>query len=312
MEKEPYRPGLSQDRTLVDQLKELQKNPNSLVFAALGERYRTKGLVRQGLEILDEGLAKHPEFAPALVAKARCLFDLRRYADCLEIVEGVLRRNPENIKAEKLRAELFQRLGQKRAAIGALTRVIGLVPNDRSAHKALEELKNLDVEAPQKGASVFPAFSTDMPDVRGELRDFEVRSVGDTRISELPEADDTVGIEIRQKPEAKLADSVADSWDEEDEAEASPIGGDITFATKTVAELYLRQGLEEKAKRVVEMMLRKTPGDAWALETLRKFSISSGKNKVSQAKRTQLMLKAQYLERMLARVQSVKRANYYS
>lgn len=305
MEKEPYRPGLSQDKTLVAELKELQKRPNSLVFASLAERYRTKGLARQALEILEEGLTKHPEFAPALVVKARCCFDLRRYADCLEILEGVLRRNPENIKAEKLRAEVFQRLGQKQAAIGALTRVIGLVPMDREAHKALEELRNLNEARVEMQAVRTADFASIPPSPsRGELKDFEVRSIAESQIFATGVVPETTPAVANLKQ-----DEVADSWNEEDEAAAGPFE-DNTFATRTVAELYLRQGLQDKAKRVLALMLHKDASDDWARETLQKLSATNDKTRSSQAQRTQLMLKAQYLERLLVRVQSAKRASY--
>lgn len=316
MEKEPYRPGLSKDATLVEQLKELQRNPNSLVFAALGERYRTKGLVRQALEILEEGLSLHPDFASGMVAKARCYFDLRRYADCLDLLEQVLLRNPENIRAEKLRSEVFQRLGQRKAAIGALTRVVSLMPNDRAAVKALEELENLEFP-PAEASVVLQHASNDAPGVRGQLEDFRIRSAGEAELSAgIGIASTVKTVEIineNQNPAARSEgndtaqmDAVAEGWSDEDEA-GSESFGDITFATRTIADLYLRQGLKEKAKKVLQLMAERDPNDAWAKETLQKLLPSSGNNIAPQAKRTQLMLKAQYLERLIARVQSVKR-----
>lgn len=289
MEKEPYRPGLSKDSTLVKLLKEYQEKPNSLVFAALAERYRSKGLVRQALEICNEGLEKHSDFSAGLIVKARCFFDLRRYADCLGLLEKILRQNPENIKAEKLRAEVFQRLGQKRAAIGSFTRIISLMPSDRDAIKSLELLEDFDVSEPISIGGIVHASTDEKP--AGRLMDFQVQSVGDAKIDESPRF-------FIDKIAAEAA------WEEE-----SPMG-DSTFATKTVAELYLRQGLKEKAKKIIEMMLQRDAKDIWASETLEKLSASSVNKVDLQARRTQLMVKAQYLERLLARVQSYKRLTY--
>ncbi|MGZ3706566.1 MAG: hypothetical protein ACXWP1_12550, partial [Bdellovibrionota bacterium] len=60
MEREPYRPGLVRNQNLVQQLKELQKNPRSLVFVTLADNYRAEGLPHQALDILDEGMLFHP------------------------------------------------------------------------------------------------------------------------------------------------------------------------------------------------------------------------------------------------------------
>src|SRR6218665_1023734 len=116
---EPYKPGLVRNRGLLQQLKEFQRNPRSLIFVALADSYRQEGLPHQALEILEEGLAYHPGLASALIAKARCLFELRRYAEALAEPQAATRTNPQNLKAFKLQAEIYVRLGQRKAAIRA-------------------------------------------------------------------------------------------------------------------------------------------------------------------------------------------------
>jgi hypothetical protein len=49
---EPYKPGLVRNRGLIEQLKEFQRNPRSLVFVSLAESYRAEGLPHQALDIL--------------------------------------------------------------------------------------------------------------------------------------------------------------------------------------------------------------------------------------------------------------------
>jgi tetratricopeptide (TPR) repeat protein len=101
VEQEPYKPGLVRNANLVEQLKELQKNPRSLVFVSLAEAYRAENLPHQALEILEEGLAHYPALASAVIAKARCLFDLRRFGEAASVCREILVHNPENIKANK-------------------------------------------------------------------------------------------------------------------------------------------------------------------------------------------------------------------
>lgn len=296
MDKEPYRPGLSQDVRLVNQLEELEKNPNSLIFASLAERFRQNGLTKQAIEIIDEGLERHPDFGSALVVKARCLFDLRRFADCLAILDQVLEENPENIKAEKLRSDLYLRLGQKQAALVSLDKVLRLAPSDRDAQKKRKELGLLAIPAEPKEPLPIQAKP-------GELRDFQVLEFDSGRA--LPKL-----AELVEAAPPETIDKIAEEWTEEDEAASdeddSPFQG-TTFATRTVAELYLRQGLKAKAAKILDAMLAKDPNDSWARETLKKLSPSSDNTGSKPVRRTELMLKAQRLERLLARVQLMKR-----
>ncbi|MGZ3655450.1 MAG: tetratricopeptide repeat protein, partial [Bdellovibrionota bacterium] len=179
MEREPYRPGLVRNQNLVQQLKELQKNPRSLVFVTLADNYRAEGLPHQALDILDEGMLFHPGLASALISKARCLFDLRRFAEASSVCRDILAANPANIKAQKLQADIFVRLGQRRAAIRALTKVVSLFPQDREAVKALEELEGLEtgvIVPPEK----LSRASTDAPPVLGRIDDFQVGSFSES------------------------------------------------------------------------------------------------------------------------------------
>jgi tetratricopeptide (TPR) repeat protein len=306
MDKEPYKPGLSRDSRLVTQLEELEKNPNSLIFASLAERFRQNGLIRQAIEIIDEGLERHPDFGTALVVKARCLFDLRRFADCLALLDRVLKQNPENIKAEKLRFDLYLRLGQKMAAQASIGRVLKLAPTDKDAIKKRSEL-GLAFSLDKSKVSQATDHNDNTPlkkidsHEHGELKDFQVLEHESSR-NVLPAAVESVP--------TLSSDQLAEGWSEEDEAAAdsqeSPFQG-ATFATRTVAELYLRQGLKVKAIKILEAMLLKEPNDSWARETLKKLSPSNDNNEIKPVRRTELMLKAQRLERLLVRVQSLKR-----
>lgn len=327
MEIEPFKIGLSQDQTLVKQLKEWEQNPKSLVFAALADRYRIQGLVRQALEILDEGLAVHPGFGSALVVKARCFFDQRRYADCLGLLHEVLRENPENVRAEKLRAEVYTRLGQRRAALGSLTRTLALVPGDKDTLKALKELQELPKTTKKTNDSLSqfragfapPEPVRDIPS-SGKFADFQVTNTqnvawrnAEANSSTHVAASTAAVAAAPAKPQAEpalapapAAEPLEDSLDDSEDEEINPLGG-ITFATRTVAELYLRQGLVEKAKRILEVMRERSPADPWVQETLEKISPNSVRKSESQSSRLRLMLRARALERMLANVQAASR-----
>ncbi len=288
MEREPYQPGLVRNESLVQQLKELQKNPRSLVFVSLAELYRAENLPHQALEILEEGLAFHPHLASAILSKARCLFDLRRFGEAAAVCKEILGTNPANIKAHKLQADICIRLGQRRAAIRALTQVVLLYPQDREAVKALEELENLETGTVVSTKRLSRA-SVDSAPPPGRIDDFQVGSFSES-LAAIP----------FEKSEYPAVVEVVSPLAEEDE------GSEPTFATRTIAELYLRQGLKQKAARVLRKILDEDPGNGWARETLQELG-SDGivlpvRKPEMNSRRAALTAQAHVLERLLAQV----------
>lgn len=282
---ERYRPGLGRNGPLVQQLKEFQRNPRSLVFATLAESYRQEGLAEQALDILEEGLEYHPGLPSALLCRARCLFDLRRYAEALSDVRALLGKNPDNLKAHKLEAEIYVRLGQRKAAIRSLTRVVSLFPQDREAVKALEELENL--ESKQRiPIERLSRASVDTPPAVGKIEEFQVGSFSSSLAQiQVPGTDSSI--------------------EEAEDGEEEP-----TFATRTIAELYLRQGLRRKAIRVLRALLRDDPAHTWARETLQELEsngiVLPASEKV-EPRESSLQRKAQTLEKLLAQVRLLKK-----
>lgn len=293
-EKHSYRPGLARNLPLVQQLKEFQKNPRSLVFVSLAEAYRAEGLCAQALEILEEGLAFHPNLASAVLVRGRCLFDLRRYAEALEVVRGAIAQNPENLKAHKLQAEIYIRLGQRKPAIRSLAKVVMLYPQDVEAVRALEELENLEAKQNVPLAKISRA-SVDLPPAQGRIEEFQVGSFGDS-LAEISR--------VQPKMPSSSVRVTHNASDIDD-------GQEPTFATRTIAELYLRQGLKTKASKVLRKILSEDQGNVWARETLQVLEsdgivlpASSGpKPGPSDA----LAKRASALEQMLARVRLLKR-----
>lgn len=303
MEKEPYRIGLSKNATLTSMLKEYQDDPRSRIFAKLADEYRKQGLIVQAIEIIEEGLEHHPGFSTALLVLAKCHFDKRRYADCLRILEKLLRENSENFRAERLRADVYMRLGQRSAAIASLTRVVEMAPNDREAAKSLEELENIANPAEVALVPNAPA-STDRPpnwqeEPAGEVAEFEVSELGDLWTETLEETNAVI------EAEAKSLES--NDFDAEAEETLTPALADPEFATQTVAELYLRQGLKEKAKQVLEIILKRDPNNSWAKERLATEFGSKESTSTDSNARQNSLVRAQVLERLLKNVRSYRK-----
>lgn len=298
MEKEPFRPGLSRNETLTSLLREYQEDPRSRVFAKLADEYRKQGLVGQAIEIIEEGLEFHPGFSPGLLVMAHCFFDKKRYADSLKVVNKLLTQNPQNFRAERLRADIYLRLGQSSAAIDSLNRIVEMAPRDREAVKLLEELENKeDASAPQIYTNA-PASSDTAIDwpagAQGEISEFQVSDIGNLWEETLQEI-------------AVASERIPDEEASEESASAYSALADPEFATRTVAELYLRQGLKEKAKQVLETILKRDPDNEWAKTRLRE-DFQSNKSGGTPIERQKLMVQAQVLERMLLNLDHYRRS----
>lgn len=312
MEKEPFQLGLSKNQTLTNLLREYQDDPRSRVFAKLADEYRKQGLIAQALEIIDEGLEFHPGFSAGLLVQAQCYFDKRRYADCLKILGKMLRDNSQNYRAERLRSDVYLRLGQRRAAIESLERVLEMVPQDSEVRKHLEELENLEFSTALPVVTNAPASTDRAPapesdwflGSKGEVEEFEVSDLGDLWSETVEHSEAVVDSQLVSENTEENAASGAST-------DSLASLADPEFATCTIAELYLHQGLKEKAKQVLEIILKREPNNEWARE---RFEAEFGNPHPSMtvSKRHDLMVRAQILERLLKNVNSYRKDTKYS
>lgn len=294
-----YKPGLSKDQALIRQLKELQENPASTVFVSLGEAYRQHGMVQEALEICEDGLQYHPGLSSGRLLRARCFFDLKKYGSSLEELRDILEEYPQNYRALKLQTEIFLLLGQQEQAIEALRSLVLAFPQDAAAVQTLKTLENQFVPLPPRLEPGLPAFvSTDSPP--SAIGDFQVTALTGFLAEEIAEEEELLAIEDKSdEPEIMESEEGLDL--------------DPTFATKTIAELYIRQGLRKKAAAVIRKILEQNPSDPWAQSTLQGLegdaisAFSSPTKKVVLGGREKLKDRAQFLANLLKQVQQLRR-----
>lgn len=132
-------------------LKRYQDDPESRIFAPLAEAYRKAGLAREAIEIAQEGVRKHPNFAGGKVALARALFDLKRYDEVIAALSSVIQDVPDNLVAQKLLAESALMVGRLAEALGAYKMYLYFSPQDAEVGKLVQELES---QAYERGALV--------------------------------------------------------------------------------------------------------------------------------------------------------------
>jgi predicted Zn-dependent protease len=137
----------------------LAADTSSRVFLPLAELYRGDARPEDARRILEEGLARHPDFVSALVALAQVLLDLGEESRALEILTRVLTRDPQNMVALRLLAAAAENGDDWPGAVLHLERVVRLEPGDFEAVARLQAARNrlAGGEMPQPTAPAAPA-----------------------------------------------------------------------------------------------------------------------------------------------------------
>ena len=101
-----------------------------------------------------------------LLAKARILSKLRRYAEALEVLYKLIEIKPDYVLAYRDMSNYYERLGQKGKAVTALEDGLKVVPDSRLLQKYYQQLSGKEFVPPAKpavaAASGVPADSSGM------------------------------------------------------------------------------------------------------------------------------------------------------
>ena len=130
--------------------------PQSRLFAPLADLLRQVGRWDDALELLDEGLGRHPDYVSALVIKGRTLLDAGRMDQAREILTRVLGIDGENLVVLRLLTEDARSRQDWEASVPLLEKLVVLDPDDERWADALAEARGFadgDVSAASSDAS---------------------------------------------------------------------------------------------------------------------------------------------------------------
>jgi tetratricopeptide (TPR) repeat protein len=118
-----------------------RENPRSVAFMPLAQAYLASDRVADAIDVLEQGLAVHPDHAEGRLALGRALALLHRWKDAeLELVRAV-KLDRYSQQAFSLLGEILARRGNFDVAVKALTRACDLDPTDDRARRALERAR---------------------------------------------------------------------------------------------------------------------------------------------------------------------------
>ncbi len=116
------------------------ENPDGRYFAPLADAYRKAGRVDDALQLVTQGLTKHPDYLSAHIVLGRCLLDKKDDAGASAAFSRVLELDQENIIALKALAEVAERGGQNDAARRWLMRLLVVDGMNAEAEEDLQRL----------------------------------------------------------------------------------------------------------------------------------------------------------------------------
>ncbi len=122
------------------------ENQLGLTFAPLAEAYRKAGDAARALQLLQVGMAQHPNYIPAHIVRGRCYFDLQSDAEAELCFLRVSELDPENVIALKSLAEISERAGRLPEALRRLEMLLDIDRNNEEARGQLDRVRELREE----------------------------------------------------------------------------------------------------------------------------------------------------------------------
>jgi FimV-like protein len=280
------KPG-SKSKDTIDSLKErMGRDPLSRAFLQLAEEYRKTGQYADAIHVCQEGLARHPAYHTARISLGRTYLESGDLENARRALSEVLELAPENHLAGKLLAEVQRRMGDVEGAAETYRAILRHYPGDREIEALARDLQGAGDQAPgadarraSPPAAASPAAAPAEP----------ARARGVETARTVVEAGARPATASRPSPEprpqAAAAIEPTFEYGPEDVRPSSrvmagpaatgvpePEGRGDALQTNTLAELYLRQGLVEKALEVYRAMVRVDPSNERVRRRLEELS----------------------------------------
>lgn len=122
------------------------KDPKSRIFAPLAEAYRRMGLLKEALQVSQNGVEDHPHFASGLLTHAKILNELNYKKEAIYYLRKAVDLAPENILAQSTLASLLMEAKEAREALQVYKMILYLNPEHAEALKAVKKLESLSAE----------------------------------------------------------------------------------------------------------------------------------------------------------------------
>lgn len=109
------------------------KDPRSKEFLPLADEYIKAGMWQEAAAVLEDGLKIYPGFVTAMAALGRVYDQLGQPAKAKVILEEVVKQRPDNLRAHRILAKLYQGEGETELALRSCAAILNANPFDEDA-----------------------------------------------------------------------------------------------------------------------------------------------------------------------------------
>ena len=237
-------------------------------------------MYQEALKTCQDGLQKHPNYWSARVSMGRIHYELGDPEKAREELEKVIKAVPDNLLANKLLGDIYRESGKYEDALKRYHLVEMLTPADAEVAASIRKIEAELQSAPTPSASKGPTEPLQVHRVTPQIEEpskkseeefqssapTRILSREDLRAAMPPEpraefipvgAEPTIDLDDTQSSEAvrEEVEVVELTEDSERTTEVDELN------TQTLAEIYMQQGLPEKAIKVYQKLLLKDPGN---------------------------------------------------
>jgi tetratricopeptide (TPR) repeat protein len=231
-------------------------DPDGRGFVHLADAYRKHGDLMEALRILRDGLRRHPELASGHVVRGWIYVEQGDSADAEAAFRSALAMDARNVSALRGLGDILAARGAAAEAAEVFQALLPLDPLDAGLPGRVEALAQA-AEAAAAGDGLTPPPEEAEPpgpwaDPEGVAEELDWGGAAlQADQSDLSEAGEPVA---GGKPFGEAVASL------EDVQPASPVGEDA-LVTRTMGDIFLRQGLLDEAEEVYEQLLGRDPDD---------------------------------------------------
>jgi tetratricopeptide (TPR) repeat protein len=227
----------------------LAKEPASRSFLELAREYHEAGQLEEAAVVCAQGLKYHPSYLSAQVLLGRIYFDMGKAEESRSQMESVLSQAPDNLVARRVLAWICLDQGDAEGALDRYRALLAFNPADSEARDKIAEIE-AQLHPTQSAPEVAPAAAP--------VEELAPAATTETEGIPIPGALEISASELSMPQEPGPAAPVTEA--------IAPEPG--ILATPTLAEIYVQQGLPDKAAQVYREVLTGDPDNAEAQRRL--------------------------------------------
>lgn len=254
-------------------VKRFEQDPNGRSFLPVADILRSHRKIEESLELLTQGVERHPGFTVARVVLARELFAKGMVAQAWYTLEATTQSLEDNVLAQKLRFKLALLIAAEDVARDIARHLQAHHMHDDET-KTLTELLRTASLAKAKDRLIADLRSSGITPLIPRPEDINGLSPAATVAAEAPPVADTD--DAGDAPEEDKLQNfhvlpLNEVFKGMEMSHASSTNSGLELDSTTLADLYCKQGHYGKAMAIYRRLLRMTPGSDYLKRRIREI-----------------------------------------